>query len=489
MPKSANILHFDGVTLAKPDKPFVRNALFEVGFPVKDEDVAVGVKLQKGGKVSDLFETVLLNDERINRFEPRYNTISHLCQRWWQQRHLACEEVKALQPQKGAVVRIIERRADCFREMEGIRRSAARQLFTVISTFAGGGGSSTGYRAAGGQVLLASEFIPEAARTYKSNFPETFVDTRDIRKLANDEASVVALLAGLGLRTGDLDLLDGSPPCSEFSNAGKGPTDPTVMKSYSDGKQRDISGLPLDFVRFALIVRPRVVVMENVPELATRGKEILEGIARALGDEYLVAWRVLNAKNYGVPQARRRLFVIAVRKDVGATVGFEHDRDVERVFPNPTYMHETIRSALNGLEQSPDQLRPWFVSARTSSLEAAIRRLPCSPIKHTRPQNMYPGETKNFTLTRCAWDLPAPTLTVTGQQPTGLAGCIHPDDNRKFSIPEMKRLFGLPDDFYLSGSVAQGAERICRMVPPPLTAAIAESIYERVLLPYRKADQ
>lgn len=78
---------------------------------------------------------------------------------------------------------------------------------------------------------------------------------------------------------------------------------------------------------------------------------------------------------------------------------------------------------------------------------------------------------------------------MTGQQPSGLAGCIHPDQDRKFSIPEMKRLFGLPDDFCLSGSVAQGAERICRMVPPPLTAAIAESIYERVLLPYRRAGQ
>lgn len=489
MPKSAVTLRFDPAELAKSNKPWVRAALRSAGYPVDDNDIAVGVKLQKGGKVSDLFEAELLDDERINRFDPRYNAISPLCQRWGKERDLAREEVKLLPQQQRAIVRTIERRAHCFRKMEGIRLSAQRKLFTVISTFAGGGGSSTGYRAAGGHVLLANEFIPEAVRTYKRNYPDTVVDTRDIRKFINDTGSVIALLAGLGLCIGECDIFDGSPPCSEFSIAGNGPTDPTVMKAYSDSKQRDISGLPLDFVRLALIVRPRTIVMENVPELASRGKDILEGIVRALGEHYLVAWRVLNAKDYGVPQARRRLFVIAVRKDVGSKVGILRDRDVERVFPNPTYMHETIRSAFEDLVQSPDELRPWFTSVRTSWLEAAIQRLPRNPAKHTRPSNIDPTETKNFTLTRCAWDLHAPTLTVTGQQPSGLAGCVHPEQDRKFSIPEMKRLFGLPDDFYLSGSVAQGAERICRMVPPPLTAAIAESIYERVLRPYHEASK
>jgi DNA-cytosine methyltransferase len=489
MSKSVTTLRFDPAELARSNKPWVRAALRSAGYPVGDDDVAVGVKLQKGGKVSDLFEAKLLDDDRINRFDPPYNAISPLCRRWGKERDLACEEVKSLPPQQRAVVKTMESRAHWFRRMDRIRRSAERKLFTVFETFSGGGGTTTGHGAAGGKVLWANEFIPEAARTYKRNFPNTVVDTRDIRKLVNETGSIIALLASLGLRPGELDIVGGSPPCSEFSIAGKGPADPTVMKAYSDGKQRDISGLPLDFVRFALIVRPRVIVMENVPELATRGKEILEGISRAIGGEYFAAWRVLNAKGYGVPQARRRLFVIAVRKDVGTAVGITRDHDVERVFPNPTYMHETIRSALDGLEQSPDELRPWFASARASSLETAVQRLPRNPVKHTRPHNVDPGETKNFTLTRCAWDLPSPTLTVTGQQPSGLAGCIHPDQDRKFSIPEMKRLFGLPDDFCLSGSVAQGAERICRMVPPPLTAAIAESIYERVLLPYRRAGQ
>ena len=67
------------------------------------------------------------------------------------------------------------------------------------------------------------------------------------------------------------------------------------------------------------------------------------------------------------------------------------------------------------------------------------------------------------------WDLPAPTLTVTGQQPDALSGAIHPSENRKFTLAELRRLFGLPDDYALTGTVSQGAERICRMVTPFVT--------------------
>jgi DNA (cytosine-5)-methyltransferase 1 len=70
------------------------------------------------------------------------------------------------------------------------------------------------------------------------------------------------------------------------------------------------------------------------------------------------------------------------------------------------------------------------------------------------------------------------------QQPNRLSGVIHPVEDRKFTLPELKRLTALPDDFVLTGTLAQGAERACRMVPPLLTKAIAEAIYQRVLLPY-----
>ena len=76
-----------------------------------------------------------------------------------------------------------------------------------------------------------------------------------------------------------------------------------------------------------------------------------------------------------------------------------------------------------------------------------------------------------------------------GQRPDGLSGALHPVEDRKFSLPELKRLTGLPDDFVLTGSLGQATERICRMVPPPLMQAIAERVYERVLKPYAEASR
>ena len=100
--------------------------------------------------------------------------------------------------------------------IKDVKKSSARELFTVVSTFAGGGGSSTGYRLAGGKVIAINEFVPEAIKTYSENFPDTHIIPGDIKKLTGKE-----FLEQGNLQVGELDILDGSPPCSAFSVAGK----------------------------------------------------------------------------------------------------------------------------------------------------------------------------------------------------------------------------------------------------------------------------
>jgi site-specific DNA-cytosine methylase len=194
---------------------------------------------------------------------------------------------------------------------------------------------------------------------------------------------------------------------------------------------------------------------------------------------------VLAADDFGVPQARKRLFIIGIRKDVAEAVGVDSDTAVLSIFPIPTSSPLTIRDALNGLDQAWKQIEPWRRAA-ACTLGAVIRRLPKSPKKHLRLSDIDPDDHSKFTLRRCSWNLPAPTLVVSGQKPDGMTGAVHPEFDRKFSIPELKRLFGLPDDYVLTGTLAQAAERICRMVPPFLTKAIADSVYENVLLPFRE---
>jgi site-specific DNA-cytosine methylase len=77
---------------------------------------------------------------------------------------------------------------------------------------------------------------------------------------------------------------------------------------------------------------------------------------------------------------------------------------------------------------------------------------------------------------------------IAGQKPDGLSGAIHPELDRKFTIPELKRLFSLPDDFILSGPVAQAVDTICNMIPPPVQQAIVSSINRRIFDPYSRSS-
>ena len=121
-------------------------------------------------------------------------------------------------------------------------------LFEVVSLFAGGGGSSTGYRMAGGKVLAVNEFIPEAIATYSANWPTTKVIAGDIRQVTGQQ-----ILDLIGKKKGELDILDGSPPCSAFSTAGSRDKGWGKENGYSkkfNGRQLPSSISILVFERF-----------------------------------------------------------------------------------------------------------------------------------------------------------------------------------------------------------------------------------------------
>jgi DNA-cytosine methyltransferase len=487
--------YFDHDQLSPLSKPIIREAFCEAFSGLPERLIAKGQRLQKGGRVDELFRTLLPNTD-INRFETKYEATSPLCQRWGAEVEsnpfAFSAEFGTLPQQTRATVR---RSGDAGYKsylMVDIRAASGGRAFTVITTFAGGGGSSIGYRLAGGQVVMANDFVPQAVRTYSKNFPDVFVDQRDIRAISASDETVAAFLGRVGLAPGELDILDGSPPCCEFSTAGRGIGDQDVLRAYSDVKQNNIASLPFDWADLVRRTKPKVLICENVPAFSSgRGAEVFGRFLRELrspegisGQAYFVASSVLSASDYGVPQKRLRLFIVGVRRDVAEAVGITSDDAVSAIFPAPTQVGVSIRSAFADLQQTENDIWPWRRSAMATSLGNLIRLLPKNPDKPTRLGHVIPGYTKHYTLTRCAWDKPAPTMVVSGQRPDGLTGAIHPDRDRKFTLPELKRLTGLPDDFVLTGTLGQAAERVCRMVPPLLTKAIAESVHTKVLLPY-----
>lgn len=329
--------------------------------------------------------------------------------------------------------------------------------FQVASTFSGGGGSCLGYRMAGFKVVWANEFIPAAQATYKANHPDSFLDTRDIRKITPEE-----ILQTVGLTVGDLDIFDGSPPCAAFSTIGQREKSWGKVKRYSDSAQR-VDDLFFEYSRLLKGLQPKVFIAENVSGLI-KGKakgyfiEILNELA-ACG--YRVKAKLLDASWLGVPQSRERIIFMGVRNDLR----------LDPVYPKPLRYRYTLTDAIVGCEGFPSTpLKPG------SKLHTLYHH--ATPEVGGRFEDAYKklyGKLSYFNYSRGLWDRPARTV-VQGSQ------CLmHPDEARSYSIPELKRLCSFPDDFKLEGSFPQQWERLGRSVPPVMMAHIAKTVQKEIL--------
>jgi len=371
--------------------------------------------------------------------------------------------------------------------------SEKRALFNVLSTFAGGGGSSTGYRLAGAKILAINEFVPEAQNTYRENYPDTLIIPGDIKKLSGKD-----FLEKVNLKPGELDLLDGSPPCSAFSMAGsvshgKGNTHADAFgkkKKYSDIEGvENVEDLFFEFLRVAEEIKPKVIIGENVEGLTMgEAKEYFHKIQNRFEDiGYLVVANVLNSSYYGVPQARKRTFFIAVREDVAEKVGINF-MTMYQLYPEKndeqTLLGEAINDVVNE-DQEEINLLLEKLSIETA-VGKTLAKMPKDPDKVLTGMD-YHDKGHHFNLKRCSLRKPSPTITAMGNFP-GVAGTCHPLEDRKFTIKELKRIMSLPEDFKLTGKHQQQSERIGRMVPPLMMKALAESVYNKVLKPYKELD-
>ena len=403
--------------------------------------------------------------------------------------------------------------------------------FNAISTFSGCGGSSLGYKMAGFNLLWASEFIPAAQDTYRANHPNTILDTRDIRIVKPQE-----ILDAIRIERGQLDLFDGSPPCASFSTAGKRHKGWGQVKKYSDTEQRT-DDLFFEYARLIDGIQPKVFVAENVSGLVkgvAKGYfiEILTAL-RALG--YNVQVRLLDASWLGVPQVRWRTIFVGVRNDLVAQYG------ILPAHPKPMANRYSVRDAIPWIEKVVHDTSGSFstgdvtdracptvtvgvnslnsvhfkvhtrITGRTgpgferveTELDKPMNSILVSDPDQTRYQiehvieadahiegyaiheewkKIQPGQSseKFFNLVKPDLDKPCPSITQTAGN-TGAAGVCHPLEPRKFSILELKRICGFPDDFILTGTYQQQWERLGRAVPPLMMKAIAETVRDQIL--------
>lgn len=379
--------------------------------------------------------------------------------------------------------------------------SSGRPL--AIDLFCGAGGITLGLMNAGFDVIFASDISPACAATHHRNFPSVTFHHGDIQQLDGSK-----VLRQLGLASGELDLLIGGPPCQGFSILGQ--------RQLDDPR----NGLFGEFIRIAGELRPKAVVIENVPGLATlHGGVILEWIGRAFRDlGYNVECAELLAAQYGVPQMRWRMFFVAWRNDLGmAPVGFPqptHGRlGIGDLVPNRTVTKEQSEGFLT-IREAIGDLPPVGSGERTTSYDRpphgayqeAMRRFaePClhnhyaprlSEVNIQRIQHLQPGQdwrdlprwllpagmqrallkdhTRRFR--RMTWEGVARSIITRFRDPKS-GEYIHPEQTRTISIREAARIQSFPDWFVFEGNNTDQYDQVGNAVPVLLAKAVAEHI-------------
>jgi DNA (cytosine-5)-methyltransferase 1 len=306
----------------------------------------------------------------------------------------------------------------------------ARRWPIAIDLFCGCGGLTLGLKQARFRVIGAVDNDPLAVRTYRLNHRPTYVWEDDIRVL-----SIAEVQRKLALRCGQLDLLAGCPPCQGFSSI--------RTRNGANAIADERNDLVFEFARFARGLRPKAIMLENVPGLADdrRLNELCDQLT-ALG--YRPKHRVRDAADFFVPQRRRRLILLA---------GYR----VDLPFVSERSERRTVRHILADLPRpgtSGDDLHdlPELRSARIRKL---IGRIPQDGGSRshlgTDAQLRCHRDFAGFhdVYGRMMWDDVAPTIT---------SGCInpskgrflHPRDDRAITLREAALLQGFPPDYRFS---------------------------------------
>jgi DNA (cytosine-5)-methyltransferase 1 len=326
----------------------------------------------------------------------------------------------------------------------------------AIDLFAGCGGLTLGLKQAGFSVIGAIELDPLAVETYRANHTGVRVWEGDIQKLPASR-----VMEALRLKRGDLDLLAGCPPCQGFSSL-------TTLNGCrsSDNPMND---LLFEFVRFVRVLRPKAIMLENVPGLKNdpRLRELTDKL-QDLG--YRLKFEVLDAADYGVPQRRRRFILIGGRSALR--------------FAKPTRRQISVRDVLKkiGKRALRDELHT-LPENRSDKVRELIRLIPTNGGSRTAlgPSRQLNCHKKcdgfSDVYGRMSWDSVAPTITGGCCNPSK-GRFLHPSKNRCITLREAALLQTFPAtyDFSLRRGKFAVAQMIGNAVPPEFARRHANAI-------------
>lgn len=326
----------------------------------------------------------------------------------------------------------------------------------IVSFFAGAGGLDLGFQNAGFNVIWANEYDKEIWETYQKNHPHTVLDKRSIVNVPSNEVP-------------ECDGIIGGPPCQSWSEAG-------AMKGIEDKRGQ----LFFDFIRILEAKQPKFFLAENVSGmLLGRHSSALENIKemfRNAGVGYELSFEMVNACDYNVPQDRKRVIFVGIRKDLGFTYQFQ----------KPNFPKLTLQDAILDLK---DNVLPATTNNKTNGNNC-----------HFPNHEYMTGGFSTIFMSRNrvrSWDEQSFTIQAGGRHAP-----IHPqapkmkfiEQNirvfvpgqehlyRRLSVRECARIQTFPDNFIFHyDNISAGYKMIGNAVPVNLAHFLANTIKQQIL--------
>ena len=361
---------------------------------------------------------------------------------------------------------------------------------TAISLFSGMGGDSLGIQRGGFDVIAFNEFDKAAVSSHLNNFPHSILIQDSAQKKPKDKLNIQLVPDEIFAEYKDkVDLVFAGHPCQGFSNGGKKlPDDPR-------------NTLFREFARVCRLVKPKYIIGENVDGLLNRktatGEKYIDVITAEFNDiGYIVVHQVCHAVKYGVPQLRKRLVYVGIRKDLNQTFTFpEPLNDGKTNLPNLRHIIQfdmkgaikinpadfdmtsipnecILKDMSNDDVEIPEEVHPYLrlkTKTRNQDYKGTIHPNTLSFAKRDSPIHCEIIDIRKPSKTIiCSYDY-QPRLFVPLQNKNGYyIRCILPD--------ELKQIQGFPVDFKLYGSTKDKIKQIGNAVPPPLISQIVKKI-------------
>lgn len=358
-------------------------------------------------------------------------------------------------------------------------------MIKTIDLFAGCGGFSCGFEKAGFDIVSAVEFDKEIAKSYEKNHLNTKMIADDIKNVDNDNV----------FKFGEADIIIGGPPCQGFSMAGA-----RIRNGFIDDPRNYLFKHYFNVVK---IVRPKIFILENVKGILNlHNGKIFEEIKRIFedpnnfdGKPYKIQYKVVKAKEYGIPQNRERTIIIGSQIDFDLETEMAKTKEILMTKYPDFFDNVTVWDAISNLPKptetgdvnnlnSTNNYQRYLEALsrnttnhiKTNHSKKAIERM--SKVKINENYTVLNEEIKTVhsgSYGRLDPNGIAPTITTRFDTPTG-GKFTHPYENRTITPREAARIQSFPDDFHFFGSKSCVCKQIGNAVPPKLAFFFATMI-------------